>query len=258
MLGINSCSQSKIPTVLFLPDALLPVETAFRYLLESFEGEIRIILKDLEVYSGNCPPPNYGLDIEIQAIKRTIGDKGIHLVGFSGGGAIGLAFLAKYPCQVKSVVLIEPAWVGNDNLTQFEKDYWLQMDKIWSLPVEERIDAFVKHNLRDGIAPPPPLPDPVPSWFGVRPVGFSAIGDAFKRANLCKRKLAKFCGPVYLALGGLSHPIEQYKAETLLSLFPHIRLEVFPSCHHFDPPHRTQAKRFAANLEEFWKEAELA
>jgi pimeloyl-ACP methyl ester carboxylesterase len=255
---VEPSHATNFPTVLFLPDALLPVETAYRYLLEYIQGEIQVVLKDLEVYRGNSPPPMYGLEMEIEAIKQTIGDKKIHLVGFSGGGGIGLAFLAKHPDQVKSVVLIEPAWVGNDNLTQFEKDYWLQMDRIWCLPIEERINAFVKQNLRDGVAPPPSPPPTVPSWFNLRPVGFAAIADAFSRADLCKSALAKFSGPVYLAVGGLSHSIEQYKANTLLALFPHIRLEVFPDCHHFDPPHRSHPERFASILREFWKEFELS
>jgi len=258
MFGSESSLPRQNLPVLFLPDALLPAEIAFRYVLESFQGDIEIILKDLEVYKENAPPRSYSLDTEILGIKKAIGDKVVHLVGFSGGAAIGLGFLTKYSDQVKSLALIEPAWVGNENLTQFEIEYWLQMDKIWKLPIEERMNAFVNQNLRVGVPPPPPLPDPAPSWFSLRPAGFSAMGTAFRRAKLCTRLLSDYDRPVYLALGGLSHSIEQYKADRLLSLFPHIRLEVFPQCHHFDPPHRLEPQRFASVLERFWADAELA
>ena len=251
-----STSRQKLP-VLFLPDSLLPVEIAFKYVLESFQGDIEVILKDLEVYKKSVPPVTYSMDTEILGIKETIGDKVVHLVGFSGGGAIGLGFLTKYPDLVKSLALIEPAWVGNEDLSQFEMEYWLQMDKIWKLPIEERMNAFVRHNLRHGVPPPPPPPNPAPPWFSFRPAGFSAMGTAFRRADLSTRFLSEYSGPVYLALGGLSHPIEQYKADRLLRLFSHIRLEVFPQCHHFDPPHRLEPQRFAAVLERFWAEAEL-
>ena len=141
----EATARQKLP-VLFLPDSLLPVEIAFKYVLESFQGDIEVILKDLEVYKKSIPPVTYSLDTEISGIKETIGDRVVHLVGFSGGGAIGLGFLTKYPDQVKSLALIEPAWVGNEDLSQFEMEYWLQMDKIWKLPIEERMNAFVHQN----------------------------------------------------------------------------------------------------------------
>jgi len=78
----------------------LPADLSYGPLLAALGQEIRPILKDLEVYAAETPPPDYGLAMEVEAIRRVADEAGtdaVHLVGYSGGGAAALAFAARYP-----------------------------------------------------------------------------------------------------------------------------------------------------------------
>ena len=247
------------PLVVFLPDGLLPVETGYRPLLNSLNTKIRPVLKTLEVYRTNRPPCDYGLEMEIQGIYRCLGQsEPFHFVGYSGGASIALAFAIQYPSQVLTMALVEPAWIGNQELTELQIKYWANLEKVWSEPLEQRISLFIRENLRQGVLAPPPLPNPPPHWIANRPEGLTALAHAFKRYDLEIAKLAEFDRPVYLALGSLSHPVEEEKASALSRLFPHIQVEIYEGRHHFDPPHRAEPIRFAAALQRLWTQSNLS
>lgn len=89
-----------------------------------------------------------------------------------------------------------------------------------------------------------------------RPAGLEAMVRAFRRYDLDPERLRRFRKPVYLAVGGLSRPVERRKAERLADLFPDLQVEVYENRHHFDPPHRAEPARFARALRELWRRAE--
>ena len=85
--------------------------------LRALDGRVDAVAKNLEVYSGDAPPPDYSLGTEVGGILREADAHGFdrfHLVGYSGGGAASLAFAAAHGERVLSLTLLEPAWAGNE------------------------------------------------------------------------------------------------------------------------------------------------
>ena len=248
------------PQAILLPGAVLPADLAYGALLEALGDEVEARAKELEIYSGEEPPPNYSLEVEIAGILRAAEASGFdrfHLVGYSGGGAASLAFAAEHPGRLRSLALLEPAWAGNEWLDPAEEAVWREYDRIMALPPEEMMPAFVRRNLRPGVEPPPPPPGPPPPWMAKRPAGLGAFTRAFRAGELDLDALRSLQAPVYFALGGLSNP-DQYEkiAERLAGVFPDFRLEVFEERHHFEPPHRVEPGRLASSLRDLWAHAQ--
>src|SRR5712691_11085420 len=113
--------------VVFLPGGVLPAEPAYAALLQVLGERVDAVAKDLEVYSGDRPPNDYGLGMEVEGILLEADARGFgrfHLVGYSGGGASSLAFAAEHGERLQSLALIEPAWMGNDGLGPEEQAVW--------------------------------------------------------------------------------------------------------------------------------------
>jgi pimeloyl-ACP methyl ester carboxylesterase len=246
--------------VILLPGAVLPADLAYGALLEALGDEVDAVAKDLEIYAGAEPPPDYTLDVEIEGILRAAEASGFdrfHLVGYSAGGASSLAFAATQPERLRSLALLEPAWAGNEGLDHEEEAVWREYDRIMALPPEEMMPAFVRTNLAPGVEPPPPPHGSPPPWMAKRPAGLMAFTRAFVAGALDLAALRSLEAPVYFALGGLSNP-DQYAriAERLGVVFRDFTLEVFEECHHFEPPHRVAAERLASSLRGLWARAE--
>jgi len=224
--------------VVLLPGAVLPAEPAYAALLETLGERVEAVAKDLEVYAGDQPPPDFGLDTEARGILREADAHGFdrfHLVGYSGGGASSLAFAARHGERLVSLALLEPAWAGNERTAPEEA-------------LAERFRALV----------PPPRPDgPPPPWLAKRPAGARAFLNAFETGDLDLAALRAFDRPVYFALGGRSNPDYFARmAERLAAIFSDFTVETFPERHHFDPPHRTEPERLAGSLLALWARAE--
>jgi pimeloyl-ACP methyl ester carboxylesterase len=195
--------------VILLPGGVMPAELACGSLLEALGDDVDAIAKDLEVYAGPEPPPGYTLEDEVAGVLRTAGDAGFdrfHLVGYSGGGASSLAFAADHPERLLSLALIEPAWMGNDELSPEEQAVWREFERIATLPPAEMMPAFVAIQLAPGVEAPPPPPGPPPPWMATRPAGLRAFMGTFRSSSLDLGRLRAFEQPVYFALGGRSNP----------------------------------------------------
>lgn len=248
--------SSRTIAAILLPGGVLPAELAYGALLSALGDDVRAIAKDLEVYAGDRPPARYRVDHEMAGILRTADEAGFdrfHLVGYSGGGAASLAFAAEHPDRLLSLALLEPAWSGNHGLSSEERALWEEFDRVMQLPPEERMAAFVRLQLRPGVALPEPPPGPPPPWMRKRPAGLAALVEAFKAHELPESALRGFGPPVLYVLGGLSNP-DAYErpAHRLAGLFPDFTLEVFGERHHFDPPHRVEPERLARVLRQLW------
>lgn len=247
----------KLPPVLFVPGGVMPAAMSYRPLLDQIETQIRPVVKDLEIYAADAPPANYGLEAEVEGIRRAADAaafKRFHLVGYSGGGASSLAFAARYPDRLLSLALIEPAWIGNENWTPEDTEDWTELYAIMTLPDEERMRAFARWQMRPGIEPTAlKLPSgPPPPWMALRPAGLDALCRAFRKYQLDRERFRAFSGPVYYALGSLSRPFYERNARTLAEYFPNLRVEVYQGRSHFDPPHRGEPERFARALRRLW------
>jgi pimeloyl-ACP methyl ester carboxylesterase len=251
-----------VSRVILLPGGILPADVAYGALIAALDSEVEAVAKDLEVYAGDKPPDDYGLDDEVVGIVREAEARGwdrFHLVGYSAGGAAALAAAVRVPERLLSLGLLEPAWAGDWEMGHAERTLWRRLEKLEELPPDEYMDAFVRLELRPGVEPPAPAPGPPPPWMENRPAGVRSLIQAFKTSPLDRRSLSRFDGPVYYALGGLSNPDLYGKlAERLSHVFDDFTLEVFEERHHFDPPHRIEPDRLARSLRGLWKRAEAA
>jgi len=245
--------------VVLLPGAVLPAEPAYAALLETLGERVEAVAKDLEVYAGDQPPPDFGLDIEVRGILREADAHGFdrfHLVGYSGGGASSLAFAARHGERLVSLALLEPAWAGNER-TAPEEALAERFRALVPLPPDEFMAGFTRLQLAPGVEPPPRPDGPPPPWLAKRPAGARAFLNAFETGDLDLAALRAFDRPVYFALGGRSNPDYFARmAERLAAIFSDFTVETFPERHHFDPPHRTEPERLAGSLLALWARAE--
>jgi len=246
--------------VMLLPGGVLPAEPAYAALLQALGERVDAVAKDLEVYSGDQPPLDYGLDTEVAGILREADAHGFdrfHLVGYSGGGASSIAFTARHGQErLLSLALLEPAWAGNER-TPEEDALIQQLRALENLPSDQFMAGFVRLQLAPGVEPPPRPDGPPPPWMAKRPAGLRAFIKAFDAANLDTDALRAFERPVLFALGGRSSPDYYARiADRLAAIFPDFTIETFPERHHFDPPHRIEPARLADSLLVLWQRAE--
>jgi pimeloyl-ACP methyl ester carboxylesterase len=246
-------------SVVLLPGSVVPAEQAYAALLQELGARVDAVAKDLEVYAGDQPPPDYSLDTEVEGILREADVRGFdrfHLVGYSGGGASSLAFAAAHGDRLHSLALLEPAWAGNDR-TPEEEALMERFRALDSLPPDQFMAGFARLQLAPGVEPPPPPQGAPPPWMAKRPAGVRAFLAAFDNGDLDLEALRAFDRPVYLALGGRSNADYFGRmAERLAAIFPDFTIETFPERHHFDPPHRTEPERLSSSLLALWQRAE--
>jgi pimeloyl-ACP methyl ester carboxylesterase len=245
--------------VVLLPGGVLPAEPAYAALLGVLGDRVDAVTKDLEVYSGDQPPPDFSLGTEAQGLLREADVHGFdrfHLVGYSGGGASSLAFAALHGERLLSLALLEPAWAGNER-TPTEEALIERFRALQSLPPDQFMAGFIRLQLAPGVEPPPPREEPPPSWMAKRPAGLRALMDAFDNGDLDVGALRAFDRPVYFALGGRSNPdYFSRMAERLAAVFSDFTIETFPERHHIDPPHRIEPERLSNSLLALWERAE--
>jgi pimeloyl-ACP methyl ester carboxylesterase len=237
----------------------MPAEPAYAALLGVLGERVDAVAKDLEVYAGDRPSPDYSLATEAQGVLREADARGFdrfHLVGYSGGGASSLAFAALRGERLLSLALLEPAWAGNER-TPAEEALWQRFQELEPLPPDQFMAGFTRLQLASGIEPPPRPDGSPPPWMAKRPAGLRALMAAFDNSELDLDALRSFDRPVYFAVGGRSNPDYFARmAKRLASIFPDFTLETFPERHHFDPPHRIEPERLSTSLIALWERAE--
>ncbi len=260
-MALNNVVPNQKPSVMFVPGGVTPGALAYAPLLAAIGDQIHPIVKDLQVSATDAPPPGYGLEVEVEGIRRAADAAGVrrfHLVGYSGGGAMALAFTAKYPERLISLALTEPAWIGA--LTPEDAEDWAALERAMTLPPEERMPAFMLWHMRPGV-PPPAMrmpPGPPPSWMAKRPAGLEAMSRVFNTEHIDQSRFRQFSQPVYYALGSLSTRFFEREARTLAGLFPDMQVEEYEGRSHFDPPQRAEPERFARALRAVWARADAA
>ncbi len=98
--------------VIALPGGVNPAAVRYAALAEAVRDVADFHTKDLEVYAGDQPPSGYGIEAEVSAIARFADAEGLpkfHLLGYSGGGFISLAFAGTHADRLLSLALFEPA-----------------------------------------------------------------------------------------------------------------------------------------------------
>src|SRR3990172_8561855 len=236
--------------VVFVPGGVNPAQVTYGELLRALGDRVRPVVKDHELYAGDAPPPGWTLGTEVEAIRKAADAAGLetfHLVGYSGGGAISLEFVLAHGDRLRSLTLIEPAWIGNSGWSPEEVRYWAEEERSSALAGPDFMMNFVRLALKPGVTFSPP-PGPTPEWMKKRPKGLRAFMAAFKAGNLDVGRLREFRRPVYLPYGDQSAVVEVIKQERLAGIFPDARIDCYEGTHHLSPPQRLQPDRFAKAL----------
>src|SRR5438128_2706853 len=188
---------------ILLPGSVLPAELAYGSLVAALGSDADAVAKELEVYATAEAPADYTLDLEVAGVLREADERGwarFHLVGYSGGGAAGLALTARHPERLSSLALLEPAWAGDWDLGPAEQALWREYDRLGALPPDQLMRGFMRLQVKPGVELPPPPPGEPPSWMARRPAGIRAFMQTFETYELDRDALARFDRPVYFAL----------------------------------------------------------
>ncbi|MGH2756230.1 MAG: alpha/beta fold hydrolase, partial [Actinomycetota bacterium] len=79
---------------ILLPGGVMPAELAYPDLVRALGPDVDARLKEHDLYASSEPPTGWGLETEVEAIRRFADEadfEQFHLVGYSGGGAIAIA-----------------------------------------------------------------------------------------------------------------------------------------------------------------------
>ena len=247
--------------VILLPGSVMPAGPAYGALLDELGSDVDARAKELELYASPTPPVDWSLATEVDGITRIADEAGFgrfHLVGYSGGGASCLAYVARFPDRLLSLTLMEPAFAGWQGMTPAERAHFERFRGVMDLPDAEQMAAFQALQLAPGVESTPPL-SPPPAWMAQRPAGVRAFLMTFFRTDLDLEALRQYDRPVLFVLGGRSHPDYFARmADRLASVFPDFTVQVFADRHHFDPPHRSDSAQVATLLRAHWARAEAS
>jgi pimeloyl-ACP methyl ester carboxylesterase len=247
------------PQVICVPGSVAPAAQRYRPLIEKVGGEADLHLKDLEVYREAAPPAGYSIDEELTAIDHLADANGLdrfHLVGYSGGGFISLAYSGTRPQRLLSLSLFEPAQIPGKLTTEEEQFFAVLARKLDGLHGDAFMSTFVREQVKPGAVLPPPPAGPVSAEMQKRPGGIAALIEAFREFPFDRNSLRSATFPVLYAYGDLSHEEQALKAGILAQLFADIRVRRYTGVHHFVPADQIYTAGHAALMLDLWLSAE--
>lgn len=244
------------PQVICVPGSVAPAAERYAPLKAAVADRVGLHLKDLELYKGDAPPADYTIEIEVAAIDDLAERKGLdrfHLVGYSGGGMISLAYAGTRPDRLLSLAVFEPARIPG-RLSPAEQAFFDHLsNRLAGLQGPEFMTVFVKEQVKPG-AKLNPSPPPSPE-MRKRPAGIAAMLRAFESFSFERDLLRKCAFPVYYSYGDLSHDEQALKAGILAQLFPDIHVRRFMGIHHFVPPEEIYVPQHVQELLDVWESA---
>lgn len=247
------------PQVICVPGSVAPAAERYAPLKTAVGGRVDLHFKDLELYKGDAPPADYMIDIEVAAIDDFADSLGLdrfHLIGYSAGGMISLAYAGTRRERLRSLALFEAARIPG-RLSPAEQAFFDHLNnKLAGLEGPEFMTAFVREQVKPGAKlnpPPPPTPE-----MRKRPAGIAALLQAFELYSFDRELLRKCDFPVYYAYGDLSHDEQALKAGLLAQLFADIHVRRFSGIHHFVPPEEIYVPDHVEALLGMWESARTA
>jgi pimeloyl-ACP methyl ester carboxylesterase len=239
------------PNLVICIGAVAPAAWTYARLQQQVNNTTYLILRDLEGYAHPLAV-DYGLHSEVEAIERAANAEDFecfHLVGYSAGGGVALACAVAFPEHIRSLTLIEPAWMGNHIWDPVEAAYLSNVDRAMQLPVSELGRALLA-----AMSPPGTDPStiPTPGWLMERAARFALIWRGFREATLDLQSLQSFPAPVYLPVGGKSHPRFLLAARWLASMVPRCQVDVYQDQNHLEVPPIRETERFIRVVHPLW------
>jgi pimeloyl-ACP methyl ester carboxylesterase len=247
------------PQVICVPGSVAPAAQRYKPLIDRVGVAADFYLKDLEVYREATPPATYSVDEELDAIDRFADSNGLkhfHLVGYSGGGFISLAYSGTRPDRVISLGVFEAARIPG-TLTESEEAFFSGLvRKLEGLQGDQFMSTFIREQVKPGAVLSPPPPGPVSHEMQKRPAGIAALTRAFNAYPFDRELLRSAPFPVFYAYADLSHSEQALKAEILAGLFADIHVVRYAGIHHFVPPEMIYTSQHTGALLDLWQQAE--
>ena len=245
--------------VICVPGSVAPAAQRYRPLVEAAGDAADLHLKDLEVYREARPPADYSIAEEIEAIDRFADSLHLdrfHLVAYSGGGFISLAYSGTHPDRVLSLGMFEPARIPGP-LTAEERTFFTTLeDRLKGLDGDQFMTTFIREQVKPGAKLSPPPAGPVSAEMQKRPAGIAALIRAFDAYIFDRDLLRSAPFPVFYGYGDQSHDEQALKAGILAQLFADFHVERFTGVHHFVPPEQIYTRRHVDALLGLWAKAE--
>ena len=244
--------------IIALPGGVMPAAIRYAPLQSALGSDTKVHTKDLEVYAAEAPPANYTIDLELAGLER-FADKlsadRFHLVGYSGGGFVSLAFAGAHPDRLISLAVFEPARVpGPLSSEEIPLDRELRQ-ALAGKDGSEFMRVFVTRQVRPGVEVPPPSGPPEP-WMRTRPAGLAAMMKGISDYAFDRNRFRTFGFPVLYAYGDQTSEIEEVKVSILSALLPDLHVRRFAGVHHFVPPDRIYTADHVDDLRALWARAE--
>lgn len=245
--------------VICVPGSVAPAAQRYRPLIDATGDAADLHLKDLEVYREATPSADYSIEEEVAAIDRFADSKGLqrfHLVGYSGGGFISLAYAGTHPQRVLSLGMFEPARIPGP-LTAEEQAFFGGLErKLEGLHGDQFMGTFIREQVKPGAVLTPPPPGPVSPEMQKRPAGIAALIKAFDAYDFDRDLLRAAPFPVFYAYGDMSHEEQSLKGGILARTFADIRVHRYAGVHHFVPPDQIYTPQHVSALLALWHGAE--
>jgi len=187
------------------------------------------------------------MSTEVEAVTAIATGDPVHVFGFSAGGTVALAAALALAGTLRSVTVLEPAFIGDDDWDAAEAAWRSRLGDVAALPPAERITAFRPLLMRPGLQPPPPRKPP--RWDSRDELLEHMLRT---RTGFVSADLGAIRAPVLAIRGGRSHPRWKAVSQRLAEVCPDAREHVFAELHHFTPPFRDEPDALASLLLELW------
>ncbi len=241
-------------SVIAVPGGVMPAAMRYAPLTSAFGGDVKFHFKDLEVYAEENPPDGYSVDLEVEAVARFADSLGLdrfHLLGYSGGGFVSLAFAGVHPERLLSLALFEPAVVPGELSAEEAGSVSAVRKALIGLSGPDFMREFVSLQVRPGVAVQQP-PGPPPPWMRNRPAGLAAMMAALGEYRFDRARLRECRFPVFLGYGDLTSEQEEVKAAILGRLLRDIHIRRFSGIHHFLAPAEIYTSDHVRELRGLW------
>ncbi len=245
--------------VICIPGSVAPAAQRYKPLIDGAADAADFYLKDLEVYREAKPPAGYSIEEELAAVDRFADSKGLgrfHLIGYSGGGFISLAYAGTRPERIISLGLFEPAQIPGQLSAEEQAFFTVLRHKLDGLQGDDFMRTFIREQVKPGAVLAPPPPGPVSPEMQKRPAGIAALIAAFQAFPFDRDLLRAAPFPVFYGYGDLSHSEQALKAGILAQLFPDIHVQRYAGVHHFVPADQIYTAPHVSALGELWQRAE--
>ena len=216
---------------------------------ERIRGDVDVTLLGLRVW-GLAPGDGYDMGVEVAAVAEAAPSRAVHLAGFSAGATVALAAALALGDSVRSVVVLEPAFIGDDDWDPAEPEWRGAFASLRAAAGPEQAEAFRDMLMAPG-EPAPPSRRPVAWDFRDDLLAAMLSADTgFESADL-----GRIGVPVVLVRGGRSAGRFGLVGRRLAEVCPDFRESLFPDLHHFAPPFREQPEQLGKLLIGFWRAA---